>query len=644
MGSTGFDLLAQQGIANAGRKSAERQSLKEQEFLQQNNDLLSQRDALQQKLGTLKDATGKPLPGYDETLSALQQNVQAIREHWHPEKNPGMIQKFGHILTHALGITKPQGTETMAVPNPQGLKEPGNLPIWNRPVVQNDDGSHSSEYSTSFQDPKTGFEVLIPTVVNGKFMTPDGKKPKEGSPEEKAMFQEAWKHYLETGENLGKFATPQDADAYAQVLHNRGHVSKTIAKKEAQTEQQKAANKKTAEGLAAATPLSPAQTSAQQTQAELAAKQAVMDWTIDWAKKNNISGPDLDQLQRHLVGLTVSKLVPLGKVYKSTADGKYYQPMRDPDTNEITDQPMPPDYQPPTTGAPIRAWARDASGKIYSMLLDRNTNKPIEGSVNYDILPPPYLTTKISTGMYHWVDEDNQIHETPESRTTQPVLPPMGGGAGARQPAPSGAQPSAGAAASGGSTPATPKTPTRAKPVVPDKAQIKDRILGYKGSAPLNHARQMLSDSVRISSLADKLQKKAETSPDDMSEADAQFVLSLIRSEAGRVNQQEIAQLFNAGGIAEMPERWAAKAGHGQLSENLRNQLVEFTHNTKEAAQDAVDALTHDPAKLLNEANKKLYPDAPDIGTVEPGEDNKNHQYKGGDPGNPASWPVVNQQ
>lgn len=110
----------------------------------------------------------------------------------------------------------------MATPNPKGLKEPGNLPIWNRPTVRNADGTHSSEYSTSFQDSKTGYEVLVPTIVNGKFLTPDGKKPREGSAEEKAMFKKAWDHYLQTGENLGKFDSPANADAYANALHNRG--------------------------------------------------------------------------------------------------------------------------------------------------------------------------------------------------------------------------------------------------------------------------------------------------------------------------------------------------------------------------------------------------------------------------------------
>lgn len=120
------------------------------------------------------------------------------------------------------GALGPQRDQFMAAPNPKGLVEKGNLPIWNRPTVQNSDGSHSSEYSTSFED-DSGHEVLVPTVVGGKFLTPDGKKPEEGSAAEKAMFKAAWSHYLKSGENLGKFDNPDDADAYAGVLHNRGN-------------------------------------------------------------------------------------------------------------------------------------------------------------------------------------------------------------------------------------------------------------------------------------------------------------------------------------------------------------------------------------------------------------------------------------
>jgi len=144
---------------------------------------------------------------------------------------PASPQAPGAANPASSSSTAPGGSnQFMATPNPTGLKESGNLPIWNRPTVRNADGTHSSEYSTSFRDEKTGYEVLVPTVVDGKFLTPDGKKPREGSAEEKAMFRRAWDHYLKTGENLGKFDTPDNADAYAQVLHNRGEQGRNGSK------------------------------------------------------------------------------------------------------------------------------------------------------------------------------------------------------------------------------------------------------------------------------------------------------------------------------------------------------------------------------------------------------------------------------
>jgi len=100
------------------------------------------------------------------------------------------------------------------------MVERGNLDLNNRAIVKNADGSISTEYSTSFGDEK-GREILVPTVVNGKFLTPDGKKPPAGSAAEKAMFKRAQQNYEKTGEHLGIFDSPDSADAYAKKVHER---------------------------------------------------------------------------------------------------------------------------------------------------------------------------------------------------------------------------------------------------------------------------------------------------------------------------------------------------------------------------------------------------------------------------------------
>lgn len=81
---------------------------------------------------------------------------------------------------------------------------PGNIDINNRPVIQNNDGTFSTEESLSFQD-ENGFEIVVPTIVNGQRLTPD----------------EAINYYYQTGQQLGVFRTPQEAEKYANNLHLR---------------------------------------------------------------------------------------------------------------------------------------------------------------------------------------------------------------------------------------------------------------------------------------------------------------------------------------------------------------------------------------------------------------------------------------
>ena len=114
---------------------------------------------------------------------------------------------------------------------PKGLLVQGNIDLNSRPIVQNADGSHSTEYSTSFEDDH-GREVLVPTVVNGRFLTPDGKMPAPGSQAEKEMLGYkdekgvyhkglAQKNYEATGQHMGIFDNAASADVYADKVHGR---------------------------------------------------------------------------------------------------------------------------------------------------------------------------------------------------------------------------------------------------------------------------------------------------------------------------------------------------------------------------------------------------------------------------------------
>lgn len=94
------------------------------------------------------------------------------------------------------------GGSTFNTQTAQGMLKPGNVELWDRPVLHNPDGGYSTTSSMSIGT--DGGETLIPTVINGKRLST----------------QDAIDHFKQTGENLGTFDTPENADTYATALHN----------------------------------------------------------------------------------------------------------------------------------------------------------------------------------------------------------------------------------------------------------------------------------------------------------------------------------------------------------------------------------------------------------------------------------------
>lgn len=124
-------------------------------------------------------------------------------------KNPA---DFGKALKAVEGAGRPDivDTETRGLgrsgyeppPTPTGLVEPGNIDLDKRKVLRQGNVIKTEESMSIGTDRG---EVLIPTVV-------DGKKLSE---------KEAIAHFEKTGQHLGIFKTPEDADKYAQALHER---------------------------------------------------------------------------------------------------------------------------------------------------------------------------------------------------------------------------------------------------------------------------------------------------------------------------------------------------------------------------------------------------------------------------------------
>lgn len=93
--------------------------------------------------------------------------------------------------------------------NSPGMLLPGNINIYNRPIVPNPRGGSSTVFSTSFGTDNG--EVMVPRVSDGA----DGRSPHIMSN------PEALAYYKKTGQNLGTFDTPANADIYGQGLHDQ---------------------------------------------------------------------------------------------------------------------------------------------------------------------------------------------------------------------------------------------------------------------------------------------------------------------------------------------------------------------------------------------------------------------------------------
>lgn len=82
-------------------------------------------------------------------------------------------------------------------------------------------------HSVSWDDPKkiTSY-ALVPSIVDGKFLTPDGKIPRNYRQKNAAMSaleDEATKHYDQTRQHLGIFKTTDALDKYANATHAYGN-------------------------------------------------------------------------------------------------------------------------------------------------------------------------------------------------------------------------------------------------------------------------------------------------------------------------------------------------------------------------------------------------------------------------------------
>jgi hypothetical protein len=160
--------------------------------------------------GAPKDPSTPP-PPYQQWLQQTHPEVAKKLGYKPPEPAATPTQEGGGLWSRLFGGGSPAAaTPPVASPGvagggsvgqTKGMVAPGNIDLTKRPVVHNSDGTISTVRSISIED--DGKTILIPTVVGDKVVSN----------------KEAIEHYRKTGERLGVFDNEQNADAYAESLH-----------------------------------------------------------------------------------------------------------------------------------------------------------------------------------------------------------------------------------------------------------------------------------------------------------------------------------------------------------------------------------------------------------------------------------------
>ena len=173
----------------------------------------------------------KALAAYNAGPTRVKKAVEEYGDDW-LDHLPNETQKYVENIMKKRNAKSIEGNESSDKEEPQsseivknnsksvpGLVEQGNIDVNHRPIVWNDDGSPSTIFSATIPI-GNGKWALVPTIANGKFLTPDGKIPKESDKKAMAALEDkAEEYYKKTGEHLGIFNSQKAADDYADKTH-----------------------------------------------------------------------------------------------------------------------------------------------------------------------------------------------------------------------------------------------------------------------------------------------------------------------------------------------------------------------------------------------------------------------------------------
>lgn len=286
-------------------------------------------------------------------------------------------------------------------------------------------------------------------------------------------------------------------------------------------------------------------------------------WAKFSAQYKGITGKDPDaslreQFARKQGGITEPKETPTkfqNQLTETTdAQGvKHYWrvPLEEggkPEEVNFNGEKVTPKGAPPK---PVRAWKKDKSGKITSVLIDPQTNKAIAGSENGDILPPAAMGGRISTGYYHFVDDQGNVHQVQETHTSMPV---NGAGGGAPSPV---------------------KTPGAAKAMAPKSGG--DSVLGHKETPVQAKAHNAYVAAYTLSEAADLVAKEP-----DNAQGQKSLAVALERAAAGRFTTQALDYINKAGWNAAAEQFWN-NIDNGTLPAVVMKNLIQRAHDNKDS-------------------------------------------------------------
>ena len=492
----GFDT----GFAwEAGRQAqaqAHKEALSDQELEGKIGELIDQRKGIQAKLPTLLDDKGQPTPEYTAAIDALTKNAQDLRNVYHPHTNPGAVSRFGHLLTDALHITKPED-----------------------------------------------------------------------------------------------------------------RIKKEAAKREAGA----AADERTAQGVAAAAPISPDQDAARKYTAQINAQLSAID-------KSGMSDENKERA-REAVFKIYQKTS--NKVYRSPDGTIYAADINDPDSYIPGSVPYKEDTINSVKIGEFKAAQADGyTGTIAQFLADSTKSKAMQaewtrahyGGRDMDQLSPEEADRAMakykeesspvttSTGQGLVFDQNNQPHVFTHTGTSHKTFSGANGapaatppaGTGATQPPAEATHPQTSGAPAGASTATPPKTlgdvKKKAAALNPaasgsSKGPIGPALDFKKMTPDVAAANKKYEDAVGLVDYAEKVKQH----PDNAQEQ-RDFAIMMERTMSGRFQTAAYDLEVKNSGVANTFQQWLNDLSTGALPPKILNNLVQAAHDYKDAAAAEVAA------------------------------------------------------